>query len=125
MLQDINSQPDTQPLDDSFEMEEGVHIEGAWGQPYPSGTFPRLALKQEMFRLGRAKTSDYVIMESNMGSSKWPNAVTKCQCEIVRNSTGVFFRDKSSSGIWVNDNKVGKDNMWPLKHNSDLLGRLK
>ena len=33
MLQDINSQPDTQPLDDSFEMEEGVHIEGAWGQP--------------------------------------------------------------------------------------------
>ena len=101
MLQDINSQPDTQPLDNSFEMEEGVHIEGAWGQLYPSGTFPRLALKQEMFRLGRAKTSDYVIMESNMGSSKWPNAVTKCQCEIVRNSTGVFFRDKSSSGIWV------------------------
>ena len=101
MLQDINSQPDTQPLDDSFEMEEGVHIEGAWGQPYPSGTFPRLALKQEMFRLGRANISNYVIMESNMGSSKWPNAVTKCQCEIVRNSTGVFFRDKSSGGIWV------------------------
>ena len=101
MLQDINSQPDTQPLDDSFEMEEGVHIEGAWGQLYPSGTFPRLALKQEMFWLGRAKTRDYVIMESNIGSSKWPNAVTKCQCKIVRNSTGVFFRDKSSSGIWV------------------------
>ena len=101
MLQEINSQSDTQPLDDSFEMEEGVHIEGAWGQPYPSGTFPRLALKQEMFRLGRAKTSDYVIMESNMGSSKWPNAETKCQWEIVSNSTGVFFRDKSFSGIWV------------------------
>ena len=77
-------------------------MEGVWGQLYPhSGTFPRLALKQEMFRLGRAKTSDYVIRESNMGSSKWPNAVTKCQSEIVRNSTGVFFRDKSSSGIWV------------------------
>ena len=52
MLQDINLQPDTQPLDDSFEMEEKVHIEGAWGQLYPSGTFPRLALKQEMFWTG-------------------------------------------------------------------------
>ena len=61
-----------------------------WGQLYPhSGTFPRLALKQEMFRLGRAKTSDYVIRESNMGGSKWLNAVSKCQCEIVRNCTGI------------------------------------
>ena len=101
MLQDINSQPDTQPLEFSFEMEEGVHIEGAWGQLYPSGTFPRHALKQEMFRLGLANASNYVIMATNMGSSKRPNAVTKCQCDIVRNSTGVFFRDKSSSGIWV------------------------
>ena len=86
MLQDINSQPDTQPLDDSFEMEEGVHIEGAWGQLYPSGTFPRLALKQEMFRLGRAKTSDYVIREFDVGGSKWLNVVSKCQCEIVMKS---------------------------------------
>ena len=77
-----------------------------------------------MFWLGRAKTSDYVIMESDMGSSKWPNAVTKCQCEIVKNSTVVIFRDKRSSGIWVNGNKVGKDNMWPLKNNSYLLGKL-
>ena len=76
-------------MDDSFEMEEGVHTEGAWGQLYPSGTFPRHALKQEMFRLGLANASNYVIMESNMGSSKWPNAVTKCQCKIVRNRTWV------------------------------------
>ena len=50
-----------------------------------------------------------------MGISKWLNAVSKCQCEIVRNSTGVFLRDKSSNG-----NKVSKDNMWPLKHNSEI-----
>ena len=36
------------------------------------------------------------------------------------NSTRVFLRDKSSIGIWVNSNKVGKDNMWPLKHNSEI-----
>ena len=62
-------------------------------------TFPRLALKQEMFRLGQTKTSEYFIRESDMGGSKWLNAVSKCQCEIVRNSTEVFLRDKSSNGI--------------------------
>ena len=119
--QDMNSQPATQPLDGSFEMEEGGHMEGVWGQLYShSGTFPRLALKQEMFRLGRAMTSDYVIRESDMGGSKWLNAVSKCQCEIVKNSSGVFLRDKSSNGTWVNGNKVGKDKMWPLEHNAEI-----
>ena len=101
MLQDINLQPDTQPLDDSFEMEKKVHIEGAWGQLYPSGTFSRHALKLEIFRTCRAKTSDYGIMEFYISSSKWPNAVTKCQCKMVSNSTGVCLREKSSDGIWV------------------------
>ena len=73
-----------------MDMEEGGHILGTWGQLYPhSGTFPRLALNQEIFRLGRAKTSGYVIRESDMGGSKWLNAVSKCQCEIVRNCTGI------------------------------------
>ena len=119
--QDMNSQPATQPLDGSFEMEEGGYMEGVWGQLYShSGTFPRLALKQEMFRLGRAKTSDYVIRESDMGGSKWLNAVSKCQCKIVKSSSGVFLRDKSSNGTWVNGNKVGKDKMWPLEHNAEI-----
>ena len=119
--QDMNSQLATQPLDDSFEMEEGGHMEGVWGQLYShSGTFPRLALKQEMFRLGRAMTSDYVIRESDMGGSKWLNAVSKCQCKIVKNSSGVFLRDKSSNGTCVNGNKVGKDKMWPLEHNAEI-----
>ena len=88
-------------------------MEGVWGQLYPhSGPFPRLALKQEMFRLGGAQTSNYVIRESDMGNRKWLNAVSKCQCEIVRKSTEVFLRDKNSNGIWANSNKVGKDNMW-------------
>ena len=121
MSQDMNLQPATQPLDGSFEMEEGCQIEGVWGQLYPhSGTFPRLALKQEMFRLGGAKTRDYVIRESDMGGSKWLNSVSKCQCQVVRNSTGVFLREKSSNKFWVNSNKVGKDNIWPLKHNSEI-----
>ena len=78
MPQEMNSQPATQPLDGSFEMEEGGHMEGVWRQLYPhSGTFPRLLLKQEMFRLGQAKTSNYVIRESDMGGSKWLNAVSK------------------------------------------------
>ena len=46
--------------------------------------------------------------------------MSKCHCKIVRNITGVFLRDKSSNGIWVNGNKVGQDNMWPLKHNSKI-----
>ena len=83
-------------------------------------TFPRLALKQKMFRLGRAKISDYVIRESDKGGSNWLNVVSKCQYKIVMNSTGVFLREKSYNGIWVNSNKVGKDNMWPLKHNSEI-----
>ena len=55
-----------------------------------------------------------------MGGSKWLNTVSKCQCTIVRKSTGVFLRDKSSKGIWLNGNKVGKDNMWPLKLKSEV-----
>ena len=38
----------------------------------------------------------------------------QCQCKIIKNSTGVFFRDKSSNGTRVNGIKVGKDKMWPL-----------
>ena len=31
----------------------------------------------------------------------------------------VFLREKSSNSIWMNSNKVGKDNMWPLEQNSE------
>ena len=50
----------------------------------------------------------------------WLIAVSKCQCDIVMTITGVFLREKSSNGIWVNCNKVGKDNMWSLDHNSEI-----
>ena len=72
-----------------------------------------------MFRLGRAKIKDYVIMESDKGGSKWLNAVSKCK--IVMNSTGVFLREKSSNGFWVNSNKVGMKNIWPLDHYSEIF----
>ena len=48
-------------------------------------TFPRLALKQKMLRLDQAKISDNVIRKSDMGKSKWLDAVSKCQCEIFMN----------------------------------------
>eukprot|EP00092_Neocalanus_flemingeri_P094274 GFUD01119867.1.p1 GENE.GFUD01119867.1~~GFUD01119867.1.p1 ORF type:complete len:515 (-),score=128.52 GFUD01119867.1:119-1663(-) len=121
--QDLNSQPATQPLDASFDCEsqsQGCE-EGVWGQLYPHcGTFPRIALRQDSYKLGRAATCDYVIRESDMGTHRWLTAVSKCQCEIVRNKQGVFLKDRSSNGTWVNGNKVGKDCMWPLDHNAEI-----
>ena len=117
-----NSQPATQPLDDSIEMDDTSQEEDkAWGQLYPHcGTFPRIALRTENYKLGLAKTSDYVIRESDMGSNRWLTAVSKVQCEIIKNKTGVFLKDRSSNGTWVNGHKVGKDQMWPLEHNSEI-----
>jgi len=121
--QELNSQPATQPLDGSFDLEspsQGLE-EGVWGQLYPHcGTFPRIALRQESFRLGRATTCDYVIRESDMGTHRWLTAVSKCQCEILKTPQGVFLKDRSSNGTWVNGRKVGKDLMMPLDHNSEI-----
>ena len=39
---------------------------------------------------------------------------TMCQCEIVKNSTGVFLRDKSSNGTWVNGNKMVATLCYPV-----------
>ena len=83
-----------QHLDGSLKMEKG------------------LALKQKMVRLGLAKINKYSIREIEKGGSKWLNAVSKCQCKIVMNSTGVFLREKSSNGCWVNSNKVDKDHIF-------------
>ena len=57
-------------------------------------TFPKLTLKQKMFKLNRAKITDYVIRESDKGGSKWLNAVSKCQCKIVINSTEDFLKER-------------------------------
>ena len=63
---------------------------------------------------------DYVIKESDMGDLKWLTTVSKVQCEIIKNSNGIFLKDKSSNGTWVNGHKIGKDAMWPLDHNSEI-----
>ena len=51
--QELNSQPATQPLDGSFDLEspsQGLE-EGVWGQLYPHcGTFPRLFLVKMLCR---------------------------------------------------------------------------
>lgn len=63
---------------------------------------------------------DYVIKESDMGDLKWLTTVSKVQCEIIKNSNGIFLKDKSSNGTWVNGHKIGKDAMWPLDHNAEI-----
>lgn len=119
-----HSQPATQPLDFSVDMEPpSQDVEaGVWGQLYPHcGTFPRIPLKADSFRFGRASSCDYVIRESDMGDLKWCHAVSKVQCEIIRKKEGVFVKDKSSNGTWVNDRKIGKDLMLPLLHNDEIF----
>ena len=63
---------------------------------------------------------DYVIRESDMGGIKWLTTVSKVQCEIIKNDKGIFLKDKSSNGTWVNGHKIGKDAMWPLEHNAEI-----
>ena len=59
--QEINFQPTTQPLDSSLDMETQSQREekdGVWGQLYPQcGTFPRISLSQDSFKLGCVKRS--------------------------------------------------------------------
>ena len=78
----------------------------------------RLPLRTDAFRLGRAKSCDYVIRwgqvcavqtlnsenrvniltssrQSDMGSEKWWTAISKCQCEIIKDKGGVFLRSSS------------------------------
>jgi len=117
-----SSQPATQPLEGSQELEEWEGEEGAWGQLYPhSGTFPRIALIQESYKLGRGKQSDYMVKESDMGGSKWHTAVSKVQCEFMREKNGdIFIKDHSSNGTWVNGHKIGKGHRRPLEHNAEI-----
>ena len=41
-----------------------------------------------------------------MGSYKWLSAVSKTQCEITKCTQGVFLKDRSSNGTWVNGHRV-------------------
>ena len=117
------SQPATQPLDNSeMEMEPVSQLEeSVWGQLYPHcGTFPRIPLSADSFKLGRASSCDYVIKETDMGGVKWLTAVSKVQCDVIRNNEGTFIRDCSSNGTWVNGHKIGKGGLWPLEHNAEI-----
>jgi len=121
MTQD-QSQPNTQPLD-KLDMESVSQAleEGVWGQLYPHcGAFPRIPLSKDVFRFGRASSCDYVIREEDMGDKKWVTAVSKIQCEIFRDKKGVFVKDLSSNGTWVNGHKIGKGLQFPLEHNAEI-----
>ena len=92
-----------------------------WGHLYSiGGTSPRINLTSESFTLGRASSCHYVIKETDMGGIKWLEAVSLIQCEIFKNNEGIFIRDCSSNGTWVNGHKIGKGRMWPLEHNSEI-----
>ena len=55
-----------------------------------------------------------------MGDKKWVTAVSKIQCEIFRDKKGVFVKDLSSNGTWVNGHKIGKGLQFPLEHNAEI-----
>lgn len=119
------SQPATQPLEFSQESLAQVASQGpedgVWGQLFPySGTFPRIKLTEERFRVGRASSCDYSIRESDMGGMRWLTTVSKVQCEIYRNNADVFLTDCSSNGTWVNGTKVGRGTTIPLEHNATI-----
>ena len=101
----------TLPMDSSVDLDpssQGLE-EGVWGQLYPHcGSFPRIPLKTDVFRFGRASSCDYVIRETDMGDKKWLTAVSKIQCEIIKTDKGVFVKDRSSNGTWVNGHKICK-----------------
>ena len=121
MTQD-QSQPNTQPLD-KLDMEPVSQAleEVVWGQLYPQcGAFPRISLTKDVFRLGRASSCDYMIKEKDMGDKYWLLAVSKNQCEILRDKKGVFVKDLSSNGTWVNGHKIGKGLQFPLEHNAEI-----
>jgi len=114
------SQVATQPLEPGLELEcsQGGQV---WGQLYPHcGTFPRIRLDREVFRLGRAADSDYVVRASDMGSEQWRISVSNTQCEIWRDRDGVWLKDCSLYGTWVNGRKVGRGNTAPLSHNAEI-----
>ena len=93
------SQVATQPLEPGLELEcsQGGQV---WGQLYPHcGTFPRIRLDREVFRLGRAADSDYVVRASDMGSEQWRISVSNTQCEIWRDRDGVWLKDCSLYGL--------------------------
>ena len=58
----------------------------------------RIPLSSDIFKLGCGKACDYVIRESDMGSKKLLTAVSKCQCEIVKENQTAFIIDKT--GPW-------------------------
>ena len=121
--EDVNepaSQAATQPLEPGLELEcsQGGEV---WGQLYPHcGTFPRIRLDREVFRLGRAANSDYVVRASDMGSEQWRTSVSNTQCEIWRDTDGVWLKDCSLYGTWVNGRKVGRGHTAPLSHNAEI-----
>jgi len=112
---------DTQPLDSQELCPASQGLEdGVWGQLYPHcGTFPRLKLDGEKFKIGRS-VGDYIIKMSDMGDKRLFDAVSHTQCEITRSKHGVFLTDFSTNGTWVNGHKVGKNVTRPLLNNNDI-----
>jgi len=122
-----DSLPSTIPIDSLLdniqdELNDDAHVpetEAVWANLYPHcGTFPRIPLYTDSFNMGRGRSNDYVIKESDMGGVKWLSSISKVQCQIIKWPTGVFLKDLSSNGTFINGTKIGKGAMMPLEHNS-------
>jgi len=106
-------------LDDLNDHDLNHEVENVWANLYPHcGTFPRIPLTTDSFKMGRGRSNDYVIRESDMGGMKWLSSISKIQCQVVKLPTGVFLKDWSSNGTFVNGVKIGKCQMMPLEHDS-------
>jgi len=118
--------PHTQPWDNSAEdnLNELMSNEPqgkVWGQLYPTlGTFPRIGLIEDSYKIGRSVSNDYIVKTSDMGSTKLFQSISKKQCEIFKNENGVFIRDDSSNGTFVDGVKIGKGQSIALLHDSDI-----
>ena len=96
--------PDTQPMDSqdpSFDVSKEEEEErGVWGQLFPHcGTFPRIPLKTESFKFGKAN-GDYKIKETDVGKELF-KTISGSQCKSIKNKDGVFLKDYSSNGTFV------------------------
>lgn len=106
-------------LDDLNDHDVNIEVENVWANLYPHcGTFPRIPLTTDSFKMGRGRSNDYVIRESDMGGMKWLSSISKIQCQLVKLPTGIFLKDWSSNGTFVNGVKIGKCQMLPLEHDS-------
>ena len=101
-------------------LSQGV-MDGDLGQLYPHcGTCPRLALSQDIFKLGRANTCEYVLREIDMGTQsgwqQWVSASVRLS-ETPRGSTS-----RIAAPIGPSPSRSARRRGSPQKRSWSILG---